>query len=520
MKKNKGLAIICLTSLLALGLASCKDEEMTAAPDDNNRVFYEIFTGSFSDSNKDGIGDLKGITNRLDYLNNGRQTKGDSLGVQGIWLTPIFQGNSYHKYDTVDYYKIDSQFGSNDDLKKLLDEAHKRGIKIIIDLVINHTSTSNQWFRNFEEAHNTKDTSSKWYNFYSWTTTPSGEKKYQSIGSTNQYYECNFDSSMPELNYDNEEVREEMLKVAKYWIDFGVDGFRFDAAKYIYYGDNQKSASFWDWYCKELKDYKNDIYTVAEVWDSDGVTDIYYPYVNCFNFTLSGGEGLISDVANGHYLDKFTKYVSSYNSTIKSYNSDALMCTFQSNHDQNRVSSWIINQDNYKMAANIYLLTPGSPFVYYGEEIEMKGSRGSENTDANRRLAMLWGDRDTIKDPTGANYYEVVGLKNKTVKQNQKDSNSVLNHYKKVIALRNKYLQIGRGDYEAIVISSSDLGGFKITYNDEVTALIHNNTYQELSINIKDIGDYSSIVDYVGINKAKLKDGVLTLEAYTSVLLK
>ena len=117
---------------------------MVDPTDDNYRTFYEIFTSSFSDTNGDGIGDLKGITNRLDYLNDGDVNSGKSLGVQGIWLTPIFQSPSYHKYDVTDYYKIDSSFGKLEDLKNLLDQCHKRNVKLILDLVLNHTSVNNK----------------------------------------------------------------------------------------------------------------------------------------------------------------------------------------------------------------------------------------------------------------------------------------------------------------------------------------------------------------------------------------
>ena len=133
----------------------------------NNRVFYEIFPGSFSDSNGDGIGDLQGIINRLDYLNDGNINSGRSLGVQGIWLTPIFQSPSYHKYDVTDYYKIDPSFGDMSTLKSLIDECHKRNIKIILDLPINHTGHLNQWFSQFKHAHALNDESNPYYDFYS-----------------------------------------------------------------------------------------------------------------------------------------------------------------------------------------------------------------------------------------------------------------------------------------------------------------------------------------------------------------
>ena len=209
MRKNK--LFITVSFFFLFFLASCAqdnpsdpdeiiwEDEVLGDPmvdptNDNYRTFYEIFTSSFSDTNGDGIGDLKGITNRLDYLNDGDVNSGKSLGVQGIWLTPIFQSPSYHKYDVSDYYKIDSSFGKLEDLKNLLDQCHKRNVKLILDLVLNHTSVNNSWFIEFKRAHTNNDESSVYYNFYEWyTETPPGHTS-RVISGTHHYYECNFSS--------------------------------------------------------------------------------------------------------------------------------------------------------------------------------------------------------------------------------------------------------------------------------------------------------------------------------------
>ena len=146
----KKILTIFLVSLL---LAGCQKNSQNSSVDDNYRVFYEIFTGSFSDSNNDGIGDLQGIINRLDYLGG----KKDSLGIEGIWLTPVFESPSYHKYDVVDYYTIDPDFGSQEDLDRLIKECHERNIILILDLAINHTSSQHEWFKQFEKAHQEND---------------------------------------------------------------------------------------------------------------------------------------------------------------------------------------------------------------------------------------------------------------------------------------------------------------------------------------------------------------------------
>jgi glycosidase len=344
MKKiYKSILLGLSLSIFSLSVTSCNNnnEENKFIESDNDRVFYEIFTSSFSDSNGDGIGDLKGICNRLDYLNNGNQTNGSSLGIQGIWLTPIFQSPSYHKYDATDYYTIDKTLGTKDDLTNLVNECHKRNIKLILDLAINHTATNSEWFKNFVKAHQNNDTESKWYDWYTWSNdTSDTSRAWKKITNASHYYECNFDSSMPELNLENASVKDALLNVAKYWLDLGVDGFRFDAAKYIYYGDDHKSAQFWDEYIKELKSYKENIYTVAEVWNEDGSIEKYAPYINCFNFQMAQSEGYIGLAARGQAISKYTTYVSSFNQNLKTINSDGRLISFQSNHDTNRVANW------------------------------------------------------------------------------------------------------------------------------------------------------------------------------------
>ena len=183
----------------------------------NNRVFYEIFVGSFSDSDGDGIGDLRGIINRMDYLNDGDDASGKSLGVEGIWLTPIFRSSSYHKYDVSDYYQVDGAFGTLDDLKELVELCHSRNVKLILDLPINHTSKSNAWFTAFQNAHKQHAVDDPYYDFYSFYTqgepAPAG-RTFNALSGTDDYYECNFDGGMPELNFDSADVRQAVLDVA------------------------------------------------------------------------------------------------------------------------------------------------------------------------------------------------------------------------------------------------------------------------------------------------------------------
>ena len=493
------------------------------ATDDNYRVFYEIFVGSFSDSDGDGIGDLRGIINRMDYLNDGDDNSGVSLGVEGLWLSPIFKSGSYHKYDVNDYYTIDPKFGTEEDLRELIELCHERNVKVILDLVINHTGTLNPWFISFLNAHRSRDTNDPYYDFYVWyptgETAPAG-RTFAQLSGTSDYYECNFSNSMPELNYDNDAVRQAVLDVAKYYLDLGIDGFRFDAAKYIYFGDNVQSAAFWQWYIGELKAIKPDIYTVAEVWDSDGITDLYYPALNCFNFTTSQTNGLIAQTAQAGNVNNYTTYVQNYLDRVTAMNDTAMIIPFIANHDTDRAAGYLTAASGQiKMAANLYILSSGSPFIYYGEEIGLRGSRGGANTDANRRLRMEWGDDDTVRDPEGADYSST--RVSATATQQMADGNSLYNYYKKLIMIRKANPAICRGTYTALAFTDTKLGGFTATYEGTTVAVLHNTSGSAITVDLSAVTDivFTKINAAIGAGAATLDGTTLTLDSQTSVVL-
>ena len=493
---------------------------VTVANSGNRRAYYQIFVGSFSDSNGDGVGDLRGIINRFDYLNDGDPNSGVSLGVEGIWLSPIFTSPTYHKYDTTNYYEIDPKFGTMDDLKELIDLCHSRGVHIILDLVINHTAKSHEWFQRFQAAHRDGNVDSEYYDFYTWSDTTVSGATYHTISGTKQFYEGNFSSEMPELNFDNEAVREKMVEVAKFYLDLGVDGFRFDAAKYIYYGDAAGNAEFWDWYMAELRAIKPDIFTVAEVWDSDAVTYPYFSSTNCFNFTMSQSAGVIAQTAQAGNVNVLTRYVNSYLNEIQSRNPEAIMCTFIANHDMDRAAGFLTMASGQAyIAANIALLMPGCTFIYYGDEIGMKGSRGGANTDANRRLAMPWGDGDTVKDPVGANYTS--GQTNGTVQDHLPDGNSLYNHYKKLISLRKAYPEIVYGTYTPLE-TDIKLGGFISALDGSTVVVLHNTSGNAVTVDLSQLTDIplSVLAAYAGMGDATLDGTMLTISGQTSVILK
>ncbi len=505
------------------------DELNATIIDDNYRTFYEIFVGSFSDSNDDGIGDLRGIINRLDYLNDGDPNSGLSLGIDGIWLTPIMDSTSYHKYDVLDYESIDDDFGTMDDFEDLLAETESRGINVIIDLVINHTSEYHPWFQAMKTAYRENDLDSPYrdyYVLYEEDEKPLNGTYYELYSGSGLYYEGNFSSSMPELNYDNPLVRAEIKNIIRFWLEKGVDGFRLDAAKYIYYQNTPKNIEFWSWFMDEVQAEKPDAYVIGEVWSGSAEILSYYQNFNNFDFQFSQLTGYISQTASATMsVTNYTQLVNSWIDSVTGVNSDAIIAPFITNHDMDRAAGFLQPADGLaQMAASIYILGPGNPYIYYGEEIGMKGTRGSANTDANRRLAMLWGDGDTITNPPGSSYHSDLQV-NGTVKDQLPDANSLYNHYKKVIMLRNANPEIARGDYEPIVVDNKQtFGGFLSTYQGSTVGVFHNTGLSELVIDLSLYTDveFSILRGFAGLGSASLsEDGkTLTISGLTSVVLK
>ncbi len=531
--KKKLYIILSLVAFLVFLSACAKKEYIVEVNDslqaqmieDNYSVYYEIFVGAFSDSDGDTIGDLQGIINRLDYLNDGDPNSGKSLGIDGIWLMPVMRSPSYHKYDVIDYKSIDRDYGTIDDFEVLVDEASQRNIDIIIDLVLNHTSIYNDWFIEAKNAVKTGDMQNQYVEYYTLVTESekeSGKTYYPLAGD--YFYEANFSSQMPELNMDSELVRAEIIDILQFWLGLGVKGFRLDATKYVYLNDNDKNIAFWNWFMDVVLAINPDAYVIGETWSADTQLAPYYESFSNFDFGMAQVQGAISMTANAaDSVNSYVNYLNYYRNLITSYNSEAILAPFISNHDMNRAAGYL-SVDDYRMqmAANLYILTYGSPFMYYGEEIGMKGSRSTENTDANRRLAMLWGDRDKVRDPAGSTYSSDRQT-NGTVKQQLPDENSLLNHYKQLIILRNANPEIARGTYVALNFEGNDyFGGFLSVYESNTVGVFHNTSETPITIDLSLYTSYqfSNIRGFVGKGEASLTNQTLTLDGLTSVVIK
>lgn len=353
-------------------------------------VCYEVFVRSFYDSDGDGIGDLKGLVEKLDYINDGDPATASDLGATCIWLMPIAEASSYHGYDTVDYYTVDRDYGTNEDFKALVAEAERRGIAVIIDLVLNHVSREHPWF--LDAANNP---SSPYRDWFIWAPTspgyngPWGEPVWHRSPSGSGYYYGIFTAGMPDLNYRNPEVTAEAQRIARFWLEeMGVDGFRLDAIKHVIENgaEQENTRETYAWlreYQADLRAIKPDVFTIGEIFGGrPGVLDGYYPdqLDTYFEFAIGAG---IMNAANAHDArDLMRPAVAAYQGLpFQRY------APFLSNHDLERAMTTMGGDQGRARIAAIALLTmPGLPFIYYGEEIGMTGAKPDERL----RTPMQW----------------------------------------------------------------------------------------------------------------------------------
>jgi len=506
--------------------------ETTEVDEQPSDVYYEIFVRSFYDSDGDGIGDLQGVIEKLDYLNDGDPNTTDDLGVTGIWLMPINPSPSYHGYDVTDYRSIHPDYGTLDDFKRLLAEADKRGIKIIMDLVVNHTSTEHDWFKQAasDKASATRD-------WYIWAEdqgkTPSGVS---AAGSGSPWHELNganymgtFWGGMPDLNFDNPKVREEMKDIGKFWLELGVDGFRIDAAKHIYEDmmsdkgeeTTAKNTAWWQEFRASMNEVNPEAYIVGEIWDNSAA--VIAPYLNNafdsgFNFSL--GESIIGAAMNekdNNLAFTLERTYGLYSQVSGGKFTDA---AFLTNHDMNRVMSQLKDDGNHaKMAAGILLTMPGNPFIYYGEEIGMKGAKPDEQI----REPMIWSNTGSDKgqttwEPLKHNRGDqVLG-----VEQQTDDEESLLSRYRTLIRWRNEMPALSRGTIESYSSGNQQVMAYIRRTNDSSALVVHNlsGTEQTVDLAAKNGSAEFQTLSQTTDNNAALSDSSLKLPPYTTVILE
>lgn len=444
----------------------------------NNVVFYEIFVRSFKDSDGDGIGDFRGIIEKLDYLNDGDPETNTDLGISGIWLMPIFPSPSYHGYDVTDYQAVNPDYGTLQDFQDLVEACHERGIRVIIDFVVNHTSSEHPWFLS------AKDKASEYRNWYVWSDVMPSQKGpwgqnawYQSNGS---FYYAPFWSGMPDLNYKEPKVTEAMYDATKFWLDMGVDGFRVDAARYLVEDGVtlQDSKGSIEWFQKWREYYLGinpQTYTVGEVWtDTQIIAKYGQPTRGMQEYFMFD---LAADILGGLYSPDPSRIMASYLESLK-YFPDQQFATFLTNHDQQRVASFFSSKlDRQKLAAFIYLTGPGTPYIYYGEEIGMTGNKPDERI----RTPMQWSSEENAGF-SGAAPWEPLneGWEELNVAAQDSDPESLLNWYRGLVNLRNQYPALQKGDYIPFTSSCRRLYTVARIEGDEVLLTVANLGVQTL----------------------------------------
>lgn len=488
--------------LLCFVLLLCGCQSKIEVSNENSSIVYQIFPYSFRDSDGNGVGDLNGITSQLDYI--------QSLGAGYIWMTPVSESTTYHKYDVVNYTSIDPQFGTMEDFDQLITEANNRNIGIVLDLVLNHTSSKHPWFIQAQKdiinnRCEEEDSKCNWYNF-----TKEKKTGYTMMGG-GYFYESVFWSGMPDLNLDEPKVREEIEKVIHFWIEHGVSGFRLDAPYHYYNGNASKNNEFLSWLEKIIKTYDEDAFLVGEVWSDTGTILNHYEsgFDSFFNFAGSSSNGkIVSSIRKGNG-DSLAKWFVNYNQNLETINKDAVDSVFLSNHDQGRSGAFFGNQiEKTKLMGSVLLLAPGRVYVYYGEEIGMLGS----GDDPNKRMPMLWSSEDKTGipyNPPGVNYTNQVKT---SVEEQLEDKESLLNHYKLVASIRNKSTLYETGQLEHVDVKNDSIYAMNL-YNDEESILVIHNfseVEQTIEINVE-----SKDMDTTNKNN-KLKGNTLTLQPLSS----
>jgi alpha-amylase len=458
----------------------------------NDRIFYEVFVRSFKDSNGDGNGDLQGLIDKLDYLNDGDPSTTSDLGITGLWLMPVTESPSYHGYDVVDYRQIEHDYGSNADFQELVSEAHKRGIVVIVDMVMNHTSNQNPWF--VQAAY----PGTRYENWYIWSPTDPGYlspwdsqvwqksppltfESMRAYHALTDYYYGLFWSGMPDLNYRNGAVTAEMFDILRFWLeDMNVDGLRLDAVRHLIEdGPIQENTPETHAWLQNFDNYvhtlKPDALTVGEIWDDTAKVVPYIPDEVDIAFEFKFAESIIKAINTGDN----TGLISQMNTVLSSY-PDGQFGTFLTNHDITRLMTQLQGDPaRAKLAAALLLTSPGVPFIYYGEEI---GLMGTKPDDIDLRRPMQWDGSPTAGFTTGTPWVPPgKNLATVNVATEEDDPASLLNQYRLLIQLRQEHPALRTGETWLVNSSVAQIYSFLRQSNDENVLVVANLSAEAVS---------------------------------------
>ena len=467
---------LCLSLLVALGLGpSASAAGAQAAPAwTRGATCYEVFVRSFADANGDGIGDLKGLIAHLDYINDGHPASGRSLGARCIWLMPVAESPSYHGYDVADYYRVERDYGTNAEFQRFMREAHRRGIRVLVDMVLNHTSRANPWF-----VAASRDTASPFRSWYRFAPTkpdekgPWGQDVWVKSPVRDEYYYAVFSGYMPDLNYATPAVLAETKRIARYWLEtMHVDGFRLDAVSYLSedHGRLQHSPGthvVLHSYQAYLRTLRKDVFTVGEVYAPVDTVLPYYPDQLTSYFAFEVADSLIAGIARGsaaHLLDPALR--------LQRDAPAGRWSPFLSNHDQPRVRTQLGGDlEKARVAATLLLTLPGMPFVYYGEEIGMTGAKPDERL----RTPMQWTAGHADGFTTGTPWERLADdSATVTVAAQDRAPASLLNRYRRLIHLRLTHPALAGGQIVPLTASEDAVTAYLRRDGDQVALVLAN----------------------------------------------
>jgi len=486
----------CLSLLAAVALGGCAASRPAPAVDDaiagpewaRGAVFYEVFVRSFQDSDGDGKGDLPGLIARLDELNDGDPATSSDLGVDALWLMPVFKSPSYHGYDATDYETINRDYGTNEDFARLCREAHRRGMRVIVDLVLNHTSSQHPWFllsassrpRQYRDWYIWRKENPGWTR--TWDTAPAWHRL---PDRPDDWFYGLFWEEMPDLDWRNPAVREEMKYVARLWLDRGADGFRLDAVRHLVEdgpGAAQEDTEGTHEVLKELSAWvrlvKPDALLVGEAWTDEMPTFVRYfgdtrklptgdELPMLFDFGLSGA------ILDGLKTGRGAPIAARLEANRAAFPPGVIDAPFLTNHDMIRVGAQL-GGDAAKLrsGAAILLTLPGAPFLYYGEEIGMR--QPPNNDDEFKRTPMQWdatpGGGFTSGTPWQRLPKDRAGL---DVASQRADPASLRSRYRDLIRLRHASEALRRGDLE-VLPAPEGLLAFARRGAGEAVLVLHN----------------------------------------------
>jgi alpha-amylase len=434
---------------------------------------YEVFVRSFYDSNGDGIGDIPGLIAKLDYINDGNPSSQRSLGARCIWLMPVAESPSYHGYDVTDYYRVERDYGTNDDFKRLVAEAHRRGIKVLVDMVLNHASSEHPWFQAA-----LRDPASPYRAWFRWSPTKRVEKNWGSevwhhSPVRDEYYYGLFWGGMPDLNYTNPPVMIEAKKVAQFWLqDMGVDGFRLDAVPYLVEEGDQVAHSSGTHavlrdYGAYVRSVKPDAYTIGEVTYPNDILLTYYPEQLDSYFAFEVADSIISAVRAGSAKGLLAPLL-----RLQGDIPANRWSPFLRNHDQPRTRTELGGDRARARIASFLLLTmPGVPFVYYGEEIGMIGAKPDERL----RTPMQWSTASGAGFTRGRPWERLQDDSlSTTVEAQDKDPSSLLALHRRLIHLRDANAALGTGELVPLTASDSAVAAYLRRDGDRAVLVVAN----------------------------------------------